>query len=135
MKPSLIPSVLLALSLTPACVITTDDPVYVERGNGLLTLEWTLGGTRDPEECDATDSDVIEISITHSGGRIVDEFVESCDRFVTSVELTPGTYRAEVVLLDPLGRERTTTAFMGTFDIYGDDELILDVDFPPSSFY
>jgi hypothetical protein len=136
MKASLIPSLVLALSLIPACVITTeDDPVYVDRGNGLLTLEWTLGGTTDPIECDATDSEVIEISITQSGGRVIDQFVESCDRFAASVELMPGTYRAEAVLLDPSGRERTTTVGMGTFDIYGDDELILDVDFPPSSFY
>jgi hypothetical protein len=135
MKSPLLASFLSALALTSACVITTDDPVYVERGNGLLTLEWTLGGTTDPGECDATDADVIEISIRQSGGRVVDQFVESCDRFVASVELLPGTYQAEAVLLDPLDRERTTTAGMGSFEIYGDDELILDVDFPPSSFY
>ena len=68
MKSPLIASALVALCLTPACVVTTDDP--------------------EP-----------------------------------------------VVLLDPSGRERTTTVGLGTFEIYGDDELILDIDFPPSSFY
>lgn len=137
MKSPLIASALFALCLTPACVIKTDDPdpVYVEEGNGLLTVEWTLDGTTDPDECDATDSDVINVFITDGGGRVVDDFVESCDRFATSVELLPGSYRAEAVLLDPSGRERTTTVGMGTFEIYGDDELILDIDFPPSSFY
>lgn len=124
------------LSLPTACIFVgseTDPPVYYE-STGLLTLDWSIDGYQDPDECDQSDADTLLVSVWTLSGAHVGSFEDSCRAFVTSIELSPGTYEAEAVLLDPFGRDRTT-AVLVEFDIYGEDELSISIDFPASSFY
>jgi hypothetical protein len=51
------------------------------------------------------------------------------------IDLPPGEYVANAVLLGPDGRERTTEVDMEPFTIYGDDEFVVPIDFPARSFY
>ena len=37
--------------------------------------------------------------------------------------------------IDPAGQDRTTAVDMAPFTIYGNDELVVPVDFPARSFY
>jgi hypothetical protein len=127
--------VLLAAFLTSGCIIDDDDPVVVSRGNGLLTVTWTVTGTDDPDACAFEGADAIDIYVERSRGGTAAHVGDACEAFVTSVELPPGTYVGDAVLTDPGGHTITTAADLGYFDIYGGDEVIVDVDFPPSSFY
>jgi hypothetical protein len=110
------------------------EPVEVV-GDGLLTVDWSVDGVADPDECDQSGAENLSVLVTTASGATVGEFVEYCDEFVMSIELAPGSYYADAVLLDSHDRERTTAVDLGYFEIYGDDELSVSIDFPASSFY
>jgi hypothetical protein len=127
----------LALLLVPACFVESDHghaaPPVVS--DGTLTVDWTIDGNTDPAECMQGDAASIDIVVETLSGRRVDEFEDDCEAFETSVDLAPGDYVANAVLLDPDGQDRTTAVDMEPFTIYGDDELVVPVDFPARSFY
>lgn len=128
----------LALACVPlsGCIVDSDpDPVVVTRGYGLLTVFWTVEGTDDPAMCGFEGADTIDIFVERASGGTAAHVSDLCEAFETSVELRPGGYFADAVLLDVAGRPITTTVDLGYFDIFGGDELIVDADFPPSSFF
>ncbi|MEO8903306.1 MAG: hypothetical protein ABI627_17425 [Polyangiaceae bacterium] len=132
--------VLLGLALStalPACLVQTADtgpgPVAVD--SGTLVLDWTVAGTKDPDQCDESDSRTLDVRVTRNDGASAGEFQESCRAFATSIDLPPGTYSADAVLLDSSGADRTTAVHVHTFDILGADELSVPIDFPAGSFY
>jgi hypothetical protein len=132
---ALLTLVFACLPLT-GCIIAEDPvPVVVTRGYGLLTVAWTLQGSDDPALCDLEGADTIDIFVERSDGAPEVEVSDLCEVFVTSVELRPGGYYADALLLDVRARPVTTAVDLGFFEIYGDDELVIDVDFPASSFY
>lgn len=127
----------LACGVLSGCAVETTDrreavPVV---GDGTLTVDWTVDGTTDPTECIQGDADSIDIIVQTVSGRRVGEFEDACGAFETSIDLAPGDYVANAVLLDPRGRERTTQVDMAPFSIFGDDELVVPIDFPARSFY
>jgi hypothetical protein len=132
------PIVVLAIAVAcTGCVAEATDsrPVVVESGNGLLVVDWSISGDQDPAVCQQSDADVINVAVETSGGSFIGEFEDACEAFSTAIELTPGDYFADALLLDPSGTARTTAVDLGFFEIFGDDELVVPVDFPPSSFY
>jgi hypothetical protein len=132
---ALLPLVLACLPLT-GCIIDDDpDPVVVTRGYGLLTVAWTVEGTDDPSVCAFEGADTIDIVVERAEGGREAQVSDPCESFVTSVELPPGDYVADALLVDAGGRPITTAVDLGYFEIYGDDELVVDADFPASSFY
>ena len=129
-----------ALLGIPAGIVAcaSDDPpppaVVTER-NGLVLIDWTIDGHKNPEECDQSDADALLISIwTHDGAHVAD-FEQYCQVFESSVALDPGTYTAEALLIAPDGIERTLPVEIPPFDITGNDMFEVRIDLPSSSFY
>jgi hypothetical protein len=128
--------VLFAALTTSGCFIESDpEPVVVTRGNGFLTVTWTVAGTDDPAACAFEGADTIDLFVERSSGGMAAHVSDVCEAFVTSVELRPGSYFADALLMDTGGHPITTAVDLGYFDIYGGDELVIDADFPPNSFY
>lgn len=125
-----------ALAL-PGCLITTEDdgePIYTS-SDGLVVVDWTIDDSKDAALCDFSATSEISIQIETTSGALVGEYVEDCDAFATSIDLPPGDYVGDAILIDAAGAERTTAVDLGSFRVYGDDELIVPVDFPMDSFY
>jgi hypothetical protein len=129
---------MLALLFVPACTVETDHhprravPVV---SDGALVVDWTVDGSTDPDECAQGDAASIDIIVETVEGDRVGEFEDACEAFETSIDLAPGDYVANAVLLDPDGRERTTLVDMEPFTILGGADLVIPVDFPARSFY
>ena len=115
-----------------SCIIESDSAPA--RSSGALVVDWTINGLRDPDQCDQGDAESIEIVVYQSSGALVGEYEASCRAFAARIELPPGLYAADAVLLDEFGSERTTAVNLQTFEIFGNDQLDIPVDFPASSF-
>ena len=131
----------LALALIlPSCFFVDDDdddddqPVVVVP-TGLLVVDWSLSGLQDPAICRQSGADVINIAVETADGVPLGEFEDVCEAFETSIELEAGDYFGDAVLLDGSGAARTTPVDLGLVRIFGDDELVVPVDFPSDSFY
>jgi hypothetical protein len=122
-------------ALLSGCIVETNDAAPARVDSGALVLDWTIDGSKNPDQCDQSDSATLDITVTTLSGSPAGEFQESCRAFATTVDLPPGRYNAEAVLLDPAGHDRTTAVQTGPFTIYGNDELSVPVEFPASSFY
>lgn len=104
-------------------------------GPGTLTLRWNVTETTDPNSCVIGNTPTFDVILTTSSGQFAGEFQASCASFATSVSsLVPGDYTGSAVLLDPQGRPRTTTVYIQTFTIIENTNLVVDLDFPASSF-
>ena len=129
-------ALIAALACSGCFAEATDSrPVVVESGNGLLVVDWSISGAQDPAFCRQSDADVINVAVETSGGSFVGEFEDVCEAFSTAIGLAPDGYFADAVLLDPDGAARTTPVDLGYFEIFGDDELLVPIDFPTDSFY
>jgi hypothetical protein len=107
-------------------------PPASERGS--LIVDWTINGSRDPDQCDQGDAEAIDVVVYYANGETMAEYQASCRAFVTRIDLPRGQYAADAVLIDASGAERTTVVDMRTFEIFGGDELDIPIDFPASSF-
>ena len=119
------------------CVAEATDsrPIVRESTTGVLVVDWSISGAQDPVFCQQSDADVINVAVETEGGSFVGEFEEVCEAFSAGIELAPGGYFADALLLDPSGSARTTAVDLGFFEIFGNDELVVPIDFPSSSFY
>ena len=134
MKSAVLAALSLALS---GCVAESTDsrPIVVGADTGFLIVDWSISGYQDPALCRQSDADVINIAVETDGGSLVGEFEDVCEAFETSIELGPGDYFADALLLDASGSARTTAVDLGFFEIFGNDELVVPIDFPPDSFF
>lgn len=130
-------AVLLCSLALSGCVAEATDsrPVVVGADTGFLIVDWSISGYQDPALCRQSDVDVINISIETSRGDFVGEFEDVCEAFSTSIELVPDDYVGDAILLDPSGSARTTAVDLGFIQIFGNDELVVPIDFPPDSFF
>jgi len=99
-----------------------------------VTFDWTVKGVHDPQECDIENVATFDVIIFDEGGTQVGEFAAHCDVFDTTVSLVEGRYTANATLLDPSGAELTTEIPVTPFDVVGTTDLVIPLDFPPSSF-
>lgn len=106
-------------------------PVVV---TGTVVLDWTINGSKDPDQCDQGAATTLDVLVHTTRGAFVGEFQEACSSFATSIELDPGSYVADAVLLDANGVERTTSVPIDPFTVQGADTLDLPIDFPARSF-
>jgi hypothetical protein len=123
-------ALLAALGLFGCAVEADSNPPPRRVSTGVLVVDWSISGIQDPAICRQSDADVISVVIDGGG-----EFEDVCESFRTSIELAPGSYNGDAVMLDTSGDARTTAVDLGPFDIYGDDELVVPIDFPSDSFY
>lgn len=128
-------------ALSSGCFIDADaDPDYVPAGAGEMTLLWTVDNTEDPGACDyyALDPSVgmdLELVVFDNAGRtvVVDQF--ACESFGVTITLRSGWYDAEVTMVDPISAEAASTTLpLYDIEVLPREEIVLDVDFPPSSF-
>ena len=127
----------LSAALLPGCVVAADDPGPgpVVADSGSLVLDWSIDGSKNSDQCNQSDAATLDITVSTSSGAPAGEFQQSCSAFATTVDLPPGHYDAQAVLIDSSGHDRTTPVQVGSFTILGNDELSVPVDFPASSFY
>jgi len=121
----------LALGL-PGCIIVDDDdapPALV----GTVTVDWSIAGFQDPNDCVDFGVDRLELVIYDGPGDVVDVYDPYCEEFAVSVDLYEGYYFGDVTLLDGFDDPVTLTKEID-IDIIGDTVLEIPIDFPPSSF-
>jgi hypothetical protein len=135
MKSALLAALCLGLSGCVAEATTDSRPVVVDSATGFLVVDWSISGEQDPSLCRQSDADVINVAIETADGFFIGEFEDACEAFATSIALSADGYFADAVLLDPAGYERTTPVDLGYFEIFGDDELVVPIDFPSDSFF
>jgi len=135
------PRIRAILALTTglsACVIETNDAgptAVVVHDSGSLVVDWTIDGAKSVDECDLSGSSTIDITVTSTDGSPEGEYQQACSAFATTISLAPGNYVAEAVLIDGVGRDRTTPVQIRPFQILGNDQLSIPIEFPAGSFY
>lgn len=102
-------------------------------GDATLSVEWSIAGSDDPDECAASDVRYAYVMV-ESRSSTVDEFEVRCDEGITEIHLDPGTYWVTVVLRDRAGDDRTTAVESNRVTLYGHDDVTVHVDFPDDSF-
>jgi len=116
--------------LVTGCASGGDD--YYD-ATGTLVVDWTVDGTKDPGSCRDFGADALSIVLRTRSGSFIDELQPLCERFSTAIDLSPGSYRVDVVLLDPAGGEITTTVHANAL-IYDYETTFSAFDFPLDSF-
>jgi hypothetical protein len=112
------------------------NPIPPITGLGALTLRWTLDEVTDPNVCIMGNATTFDVIITTVGGAFAGEFQAPCTSFVATIStLVPAGYFASARLLDAVGTPRTTPIETPAFTIIPNSELVLDLDFPASSFF
>lgn len=129
----LVASCVLALACATGCIITSDDDNRV--GVGTVVLDWTIENSKDPALCSALDAPTFDVIVSYSDGSFYGEYQQDCEAFATSITLPASSYIADAVLLDSVGRDRTTSIPVRAFRIFGGDELTIPLDFPADSFF
>ena len=129
---------LAALASTAAACTATVTPApvpVVVSGTGTLTVDWTINGTKDPNQCAQGAAAAIQITVTDPNLNPIGTFEQSCDAFATSITLNAGQYAAQARLIDAVGTPRTTTVNINPFTIFGNDDFTTPIDFSASSFF
>lgn len=137
MNTQMLPFIALAVGLS-ACVVETNDSgptAVVVHDSGSLVVDWTIDGSKSVDECDLSGASTLDVTITASNGEPAGEYQQACSAFATTIGLSPGRYSAAAVLLDSAGRDRTTPVQIRPFEIVGNDQLSIPIEFPASSFY
>lgn len=120
----------------PGCFSTHDPGSVAEyEYSGTLTLEWTINGSTDPDQCNQSVATDLDVVVSTPDGEIIGEFLQPCGDGTTTIELAPGAYVADAALLDGAGYSRTTLVNVNPFVIDSDTDLWILLDFPASSFY
>jgi hypothetical protein len=101
---------------------------------GSLTLSWTLSGRREPLDCGGLGIDRFQLTLTAAGGADAEPWDAPCDAFQISIDLAPGTYTGEAVMVDRLDRPVTLNVAVEQLDIVAGRDVAKAVDFPMASF-
>jgi len=120
-------------ALLPGCIVTTDD----HRGPppvGTLTVEWTINGGTNPDDCVLYGADHLELLIYAGPDDLVTEVDPLCEDFSVSVDLDPGRYSADATLVDSINRSATVTAPLDGLLVTDGTDLVSSIDFPDGSF-
>ena len=109
-----------------------DPVVVVPAVSGTLTVTWTIEGFADPALC--APGDAFELVLYDEFGDFYTEVEAPCESFFLSMDLDEGLYFADATLVDFDDQPVTTTATLDDIDIFAEDELVIDLDFPAESF-
>jgi hypothetical protein len=119
----------LVLLLPSGAVVADDAPPAV----GSLTVQWTLNGRREPIDCNGLGAERIDLTL-NSPLLDEDQWDAPCDAFEFSIDLPPGSYAGEAVLVDRLDRPVTLAVPVEQIDIVAGRNLVKNVDFPVAGF-
>jgi hypothetical protein len=125
---------LSAFALSGCFVSSPSSTSGYTPSDGTLILDWSIDGTKDPNQCVQAQVDAIDITVFATGDHVGTAYTQHCETFATSIILTSGDYSADVVLVTAHGSPRTTTLAVHPFVILGNDELTIPIDFPADSF-
>jgi len=125
-------SAALLAVLTTGCFFGGNDGYG--GSDGTLVVDWTVSGSKARAACRDSGADAISIAISTERGRLVDELQEPCELFEVGIDLRPGTYVVDVVLLDSNGFAITTSVSDLSY-VYSAEASVSAFDFPPDSFF
>jgi hypothetical protein len=125
----------VSASTVSAAAVAPAQPPFPEQpaAVGTLTVQWTISGRRDPIDCGGLGVDRLELSMRAAPGD-EEQADGPCDAFQLSLDLAPGTYNGDVVLVDRLNRPVTLAVPLEQIDIVAGRELVKSVDFPVGAF-
>ena len=133
------PTAILLLLGTAGCTVHSHgyyddyDDYDHHHYDGVLTVDWSLDDSFDPDECDHYDADSVELIVYEDGRDEVVHLQRRCDDFETSIDLPDGVYSLDATLLDHSERRVTTTLALDDIDIYEGEETRISIDFPLDS--
>jgi hypothetical protein len=132
----------LALQL-PLCVVAVDEASTKTMPSdespsavGTLTVQWTVSGRRDPSDCGGFGVERFVLSARSVSSVPSDEEQGEapCDAFQISMDLAPGSYTGDAILVDRLDRPLTLSVALEQVDIVAGREVLESVDFPVGAF-
>jgi hypothetical protein len=100
---------------------------------GTLTLQWTISGRRDPVDCGSLGVERFVLSL-RSSPVDEDQSEAPCDAFQISIDVSPGTYAGDAILVDRFDRPATLAVPLEQLDIVAGREVIKSIDFPVAAF-
>lgn len=129
--------------LASGCVVDVDAEGRAVTGD--IDVRWTVDNTVDPAACDYYAPSIagidFEFALYDGRGRPVTTEYARCEDFALSLTVQasdygPGYYRAEVTMVDARDRAAavSTTQTLERILVVPRTAVVLDVDFPPSSF-
>jgi len=127
---------LLCSGLATGCIFVDDDDDDGDLAPavGTLTIEWTIDGQTNPDDCAAFGVDRFELVLYEGGDYVVDEVEPLCEAFSISVDMVDGLYYGDATLVDSFDRAATVTLPIDDIDIIAGTDLVIPVDFPIDSF-
>ena len=129
----------LALQLSPQ-VVAADIPSAIPADEapsavGTLILQWTITGRRDPMDCSALGAERFDLSARPASAPTEEQQGDApCDAFQISMDLAPGSYTGETLLVDRLDRPVTLSVPLEQVEIVAGREVTKTIDFPVGAF-
>ena len=134
-RAAVVSGVLAASLCAQACIFETSD-ARPPAAAGRLIMRWTVDESTDPSHCSMGGADDFDIVITRSTGEQFGEYKAPCTDFETTISdlILNATFFGDATLVTATNEQRTTTIHVDPFVIHSAD-LVIDVDFPASSFF
>ena len=124
-----------AVAALAGCTATVSAAPAPPPSSGSAIMDWTIDGTRDPAECQATGASTFNVTLFSSTGATAGQWVQDCTAFATTIPgLFPDTYTGRANLVDPGGNPRTTAVPLAPFDVVEGTTVTVPMDFPINSF-
>lgn len=125
---------LSAVALGGCFIDTDDDDFFPVSRTGSVTVRWSINGTFDPNLCFQASASTLRVDVYFLSGALQGEYIAPCEDFQTRIDLPEGDYFAGANLEGGVGT-RTTTVDIDPFTIVRGSTIVVDVDFPASSFF
>lgn len=125
---------LLGLAALASCSSDGPDRIIVDE-TGLLTVQWSIEGTRSASLCAFHDVDAMELVIYDRFDDAALEIEAPCEAFSLTTELPPGVYYGEATLVGFFDDAATVTEPLEGLEIFEDTELVVEVAYPAGSFF
>jgi hypothetical protein len=130
----LLPVLPFGCTVTTAPVPGARPVILATEATGRLIVSWTIARRNDRGVCDAGAATAVRIHIVTTAGADAGTYGEDCAAFSTSIRLDPESYAGTAVLVDALGRARTSTMTLQPFTILGGDVITTPIDFAVETF-
>lgn len=124
----------LALSAAGCADSEDEDPiVVVPREYGSLTVEWSIFGRLNRNDCADVGADRFELLVYDDFGVFFTEAEGPCEAFEFTIDLPGGRFSADATLVDGFDRAVSTSIALDALDIIPRTDLVVSVDFPLGS--